>query len=400
MKKPFIILLAMVLCLFMTSCGTSSTADEKQEIQSLDVVICDAFSGRGFGTFDYQALSAETGLNVSAKNFLHDEAVLKILAGDTDIDIYFFDATSVRILREQGIYIPIESEIVSEFVDGCFDYLQDYSYEGNNLVMMPICSAVSAVTVPKSTIAETEMTAADIDSSDEYLSFARNYNGDRVAYTNGSALFSFFEIQYNEYCCDFENKSFDYNTELYKSLYEKFLGGYLRHAQYPGAMEGFVHNVVNEGGDDSEYALMNLSLFDTNLSDRYFEEWRAFPVPRISEKVESNYVGARFAVINPYSNNKAAALKVLETIASDYYEYADYLADSSLLFREPSLYSESYHKDSDIFNDYFEIAKNGFISDYQVPSFHNDIDEYQNGRITLDEAIAMYQREVEIWLNE
>ncbi len=400
MKKPFIILLTLVLCLFMASCDTSPTVDEEQEVQSLNIVINDAFSGQGFGSFDYRALSAKTGLNVSAKNFLHDEAVLKIMAGDTDVDIYFFDAASVRILRNQGIYVPIESEIISEFVDNCFDYLQDYSYVGDELALMPICSAVSAVTVPKSAITETGMTASDIEYTDGYLSFARNYGGDRIAYTNGSSLFGFLEMQYNKYYCDFENKSFDYNTELYKSIYEQFLGGYLRHAQYPGAMEGFTHNIMTDNDDDSESALINMGMFDINMPSRFFEEWRAFPIPKISDKVESNYVSARFAFINPYSNNKAAALKVLETIALDYYEYADYLSDSSLLFKKPDMYPESYHKDSDIFNDYFEMAKNGFVSDYQVPSFHNDIEEYQNGRATLDEAIAMYQREVEIWLNE
>ena len=55
---------------------------------------------------------------------------------------------------------------------------------------------------------------------------------------------------------------------------------------------------------------------------------------------------------------------------------------------------------SDVFRDIHGIAENGFILDFSAPSQHSDVEEYQNGRATLDEAIKMYQREVDIWLKE
>lgn len=72
----------------------------------------------------------------------------------------------------------------------------------------------------------------------------------------------------------------------------------------------------------------------------------------------------------------------------------------SIIRSEISEYPNKYKPESELFNDYYNIAKNGFINDYSLFTAHNDIDDYQNGTITLDEAVEMYQREVDIWLNE
>ena len=50
------------------------------------------------------------------------------------------------------------------------------------------------------------------------------------------------------------------------------------------------------------------------------QEFMTFPVPKYDEKVEKNMLSvASFAYINPYSENKEAAVKLLETIAENYY---------------------------------------------------------------------------------
>ena len=90
---------------------------------------------------------------------------------------------------------------------------------------------------------------------------------------------------------------------------------------------------------------------------------------------------------------------MLEELAANYFDYLG-VYKCTYLFEDESCYPENYLPESQLFADIYNICKNGYISAYQVNTVHGDIEEYQNGKITLDKAIEMYQREVDIWLNE
>ena len=208
-------------------------------------------------------------------------------------------------------------------------------------------------------------------------------------------------------------------TEEYFDLYEKMLGGYLRNGQTPGAPEGFEHSITGDYSNNSEKALCTFGYYSdaeyfsdnrlntdpdvylTQGSADFFDKWRAFPIPKISEKITYCSVGMSVAIINPASENKEAALKVLETIAENYFDTARGVK-YSFLFADRSAYPEYYHTGSDIFNDYYEIFSNGVVSTLSVDiaTSRPEIDDYQAGKLTLEEAVAEYQRQVDIWLNE
>ena len=138
----------------------------------------------------------------------------------------------------------------------------------------------------------------------------------------------------------------------------------------------------------------------TSGSTDFFEKWRAFPIPKISEDVISGIGGGTYALINPYSENKEAALKVLELLASDYFKYTGNTL-SGFMYEDKSMYPESYHPDSEIFNDFLNIIDDNTTMAYYTFSVQRlDIDDYQAGKLTLEEAVAEYQRQVDIWLNE
>ena len=409
---PIIVL--MVSCSGDSGTGHQSSFADSDSHPDQEVVINSNFLP-GITEFEFEAISQATGIKISTTNYLIDEFFIKILAGDSDVDIYFVRPTEIRLLCEQGIYYPFESEIISDFNDRCFDYLKDCCDVEGQTVYMPISNSVTAVLMPKAAIEETGMEYSDIEYLDGYLEFARSYEGDRIAFTNGALLFFELESQYQHYYCDFANKQIDYMTPEYLELYEKMLSGYLRYAQEPGAPEGFTHTLSGISSN-SNLALMSYGLYSNYASfnekndgtddvvdatgpSSFFDKWRAFPVPKVSSKVTSTDVSATYAMINPYSDNKEAALKVLEEIATNYYDYAASYR-FSFMFKDIAAYPEHYHPDSEIFNDFFNIVSNGFIFPYQVITSHPDIEEYQNGRATLEEAVAMYQREVEMWLNE
>ncbi len=366
------------------------------------------------GVFNYSTLSNLSGIKCKPKNNKDDNALLKIMAGDTDVDIYILDYSTVQKLIEKGIYMPIDSDVIREFNEGCFDYINDCTYtDSGELVLMPIFADFPAIVYPQAAAEELGFTKDDLKYYDNFIEVIKdNYGGQRIAFTTGSILFNEMEFQYDNYYCDFANKQFDYMTDEYKKLYST-LEGWQRYGDpFSGEVSTvpkyFLNKVTNaELLTDQN----NVLLFNTYLSNAYNDivgymserndvsGWRAAPIPRISEKVTGNRTMVTFAFVNPYSERKDEAVKVLETVADNYFKCLSG-SQYSLIRKDLTEYPDSYYPDSELFNDFYEIAKNGAVYQTGLGGTHNDIEEYQNGRITLDEAIAMYQREVEIWLNE
>src|SRR5699024_5189165 len=143
----------------------------------------------------------------------------------------------------------------------------------------------------------------DIEYLDDFLEFVRNYDGDRIAYTNSSLLFDYLEYQYEAYYCDYDNKEANFETPLYMHIYEEIWGGWQDPKDGVGATIGFEHNLTGDYSNNSEKALCTFGSYSSaeNFTDKrlntdpnvymtsgstdFFEKWRAFPIPKISEDV-------------------------------------------------------------------------------------------------------------------
>lgn len=366
------------------------------------------------GVFNYNTLSSQSGIKCKPRNNQDDNVLLKIMAGDTDVDIYILGYSTVQKLIEKGIYTPIDSDVIRGFNEGCFDYINDCTYtDSGEPVIMPIFANFPAIVYPQAAADELGFTKDDLLYYDDFIEVVKNnYGGQRNAFTAGSLLFSEMEFQYDNYYCDFANKQADYVTDEYKKLYST-LEGWQRYGDpFSGEVSTVPHYFLNKVTNAELLTDQNnVLLFNTYLSSVYGDVmgymserndvsgWRASPIPRISEKVTGNRATVTFAFINPYSERKDDAIKVLETIAENYYKCISN-SQYSMIREDTAEYPDRYYPDSELFNDFYEIAKNGAVYQTGLGGTHNDIEEYQNGRATLDEAIAMYQREVEIWLNE
>ena len=430
MKIKRLLCLALVpIIVLMSSCSGGKenqavTQSTEAEVDYSGVVLTvqDTTAGNdfvtGLGMLDYQAITQETGIRFRSKSYLPDETKLKMLAGDDDIDIYFVHVSELHYIIDSGFYTHMESQIITDYINSCRDILQDYSVVDDKISFMPVAFNTSAILIPKSAIEETGVTAQDIEYLDDFLEFVRNYDGDRIAYTNSSSLFSNLEGQYKSVYCDFENKEANFETPLYMHIYEEIWGGWQDPKDGVGATIGFEHNLSGDYSNNSEKALCTYgsyidaenftdkrlntdpNVYMTSGSTDFFEKWRAFPIPKISEDVISGIGGGTYALINPYSENKEAALKVLELLASDYFKYTGNTL-SGFMYEDKSMYPESYHPDSEIFNDFLNIIDDNTTMAYYTFSVQRlDIDDYQAGKLTLEEAVAEYQRQVDIWLNE
>ena len=429
-NKKLICLILAFLLILMTSCSSGGreqpnvTQSPEEDIDYSGVVLTvqDTMAGNdfvtGLGELNYQVITQETGIRFRSKCYLPDEIILKMLAGDDDIDIYFISNSQLHNVIDCGFYTFIESEIIDNYISQCRDILQEYSTVDGKTAFMPVGTNTAAILIPKSAIEETGVTAEDIEYLDDFLAFVRNYDGDRIAYTNSSSIFDYFESQYEMFYCDYENKEANFETPLYMHIYEEIWGGWQDSDGKIGATLGFEHNLSGDYSNNSEHALCTFGYYSNaeNFTDErlnsdpdvyktagstdFFEKWRAFPIPKISEDVTCNADGGSYAIINPYSKNKEAALKVLELLASDYFKYSGN-AFSGFVYEDKAMYPESYHPDSEIFNDFLNIINsNNKIAYYTFSVQRLDIDDYQAGKLTLEEAVAEYQRQVDIWLNE
>ena len=430
MKIKRLLCLALVpMIVLMSSCSGGKenqavTQSTEAEVDYSGVVLTvqDTLAGNdfvtGLGELNYQVITQETGIRFRSKCYLPDEIILKMLAGDDDIDIYFISNSQLHNVIDCGFYTIIESEIIDNYISQCRDILQEYSTVDGKTAFVPVSSGASAILIPKSAIEETGVTAQDIEYLDDFLEFVRNYDGDRIAYTNSSLLFDYLEYQYEAYYCDYDNKEANFETPLYMHIYEEIWGGWQDSDGKIGATLGFEHNLSGDYSNNSEKALCTFgsyidaenftdkrlntdpNVYMTSGSTDFFEKWRAFPIPKISEDVISGIGGGTYALINPYSENKEAALKVLELLASDYFKYTGNTL-SGFMYEDKSMYPESYHPDSEIFNDFLNIIDDNTTMAYYTFSVQRlDIDDYQAGKLTLEEAVAEYQRQVDIWLNE
>ena len=156
----------------------------------------------GVGQLNYQSLFMDTDIKFRSTNYSMDETRLKLLAGDSDIDIYIISASEIPSFIENGFYTPFESEVIDEYISQCHEMLQEYSYIDGKAAFVPVLLSIPAILIPKSAIEETGVKYSDIEYLDGYLEFARSYEGERIAYTGSTLLFSFLQEQHELYYCD------------------------------------------------------------------------------------------------------------------------------------------------------------------------------------------------------
>lgn len=430
MKRLLAIILAMLL---LVSCGANQDGPKPTVTNDATVTSTwdNTFEGTEYSTqksdpskptladvslasdyyIDYDIIADGTGLEIEGKVLNAGDSLLKIMAGDLDVDVYFIAATTARLLKEQGVYTKMTSDKIIDFNNSCFDYIRDLTLDDDgNTYLMPIMSYNSALVYPEKALIEAGISPESLEYYDSFMKAVREYSGSRKKYITGMGFFGVLDNQYQNYYCDFKNKKFDYNTDVYKNIYG-FLDGWVTNSPNPTppyfSERSFMSDDYLRADDilfdlQTDYSTYAVGLIENEFATADFEydinEWRAVHQPYISEKVDKNLTNVVFAYINPNSTKIDNAIKVLEYIADNPFDAMG--RKYSFILKDKSAYPESYRPDSTLFNDFYKIAENGFINEYVVPSARPDIDDYQRGKTTMDKAIKAYEREVEMWLNE
>lgn len=362
-----------------------------------------------------EALARYTDANLSYTYLSEDEIALKILAGDDDADVYFISASLAGKLLDKNIYTPIESDIIKDFNESCFDYINEACFAKNgDMALMPISNYVYGIVYPIVSFEEADVTEEELLYYEYLMDCVRNKSADKHAFQFGNVIYDSLLMQYAEYYCDFENGEFDFTSDIFKGFFTELCTYYPDYDSWEPY--GFTHPLTYDPEVDPELigkeesaqysddlTFMSISFYNyyyyAIYCPTFFEEWRAIPMPRLSQDVTANYVELEFAIINPYSKNKEAAEKLLEDIATNYMSVRGGQAVYSFLLEDRSAYSSDYHPESQVFNDFYDIAKDGFIFCYEIDSAVI-CDNYSRGLISAEEALEELQRQVNISLNE
>ena len=112
--------------------------------------------------------------------FTDENRTLKILAGDKDIDIYFFFHDDAKYILDNNLVSPIDSDIIDEFNSKTFDCLQDICVDkSGNTIMMPLEYSIFSLFVPKQAVEELGLTAQDIEYWEDFYNYLTDYTGPR-----------------------------------------------------------------------------------------------------------------------------------------------------------------------------------------------------------------------------
>ena len=374
----------------------------------------------------FSRAAALSGLGARFAQYGPADVSVKIMAGDKDVDIYVVTAMYLNDLIGRGLCLPMKSDIIDGFNAECFDYISELCRDENgSTVAMPIGNEPSMILYPVQAAEEVGFTREDIAYMEDFHRLVENYGGERVSYASWAGPIYNYLTQYNCFVCDFKNKKADYDTELFREIYGMFGGWNLNSYALDGTLpapKGFVNpNSVDNPNVSRTILDSQSTLFLTDTTEYYtlkwistpdpfaegapkfdINDWRAAHIPWISKDVGKNLSSPIYAVVNPYSEHFDEAVKALEYIAENFYSSVDpYLNGSPFLKKDISDYPESYMPDTQIFKDVFEIAENGCVA--LAPSVLGSTDDfinYQSGRVSLDEAIEIYSRQIDAYLNE
>ncbi len=354
-----------------------------------------------------------------------DAVIAELMAGNPDVDIYLLPhgwALTQR-LKELGIYVPLNgSETISGYMGKCFGYIQDAATnENGDIWMIPIYESCQMTWYIPENIQKFDITPEDLTSLDSYIAVLERLHdkmGEYHYYNNADIFWlecdSRYEVNYNNY----ETGEVRFDTELYRGLadffwsgWERYGSAYANHPLFFMALQQTRDSVTTLGEtpdfDRDSVIFKTISISEhlistakvgSNKFRKLLEGWRVLPFPNLQSDSEQAVIKMMYAMVNPYSRQQEAAIEYLEVMLENQADVVEWPA----FFREDMAYYEQYYDVSvPAFQDLYGIFRNADV--YYGHSWDTSTDyivEYQQGLISLDEAIERRQRHAVMGLEE
>ena len=347
----------------------------------------------------------DNGYLVKKKEVESEEYTLKVLARDTDFDMYILDTRS-RIsynMKEKGAFYALNDvEGVQEYLDACFPYLKESAMnEDGDIWMIPIGNAVSILGYHR---IYSETKGVDLDSMDylEFLNFVEEVETEHSEEGSISTHVMVEEL-FKQYLSVYDT----FDTDVFRDYAKK-----MRQIEENVGTLYMLENYINSvrpttiiGVTDTVYTEEQLNqipnyFYDYDLymkgCSNYIERLGSSDmigvtgVPNIT-KGGKNGASVTFLCVNPQSKN----LKVTLDYISDLCKYM-LKQENTFLLKDEEMYT-----DVPFVKECYDVYKNGtvfFFMDSDV--YWNPFWDYIEGEMELEEMIEEIERKRSIYVGE
>lgn len=313
-----------------------------------------------------------------------DEFALKVLAQDSDFDLYFLesrDDTSYNLMKN-GVFYPLnEVEGVKEYIDSCFPNVRELAYnEDGDIWMLPIRMGVNTIHYHKEFC---EAAGVDYNRMNygEFLDFVLQTEKENPEL----GWYTFYLLQEDFFGQYFQcQESFD--TELFREYAKKIRRFY---EELEGKLTGnpdLMQDTYYYGSSVSD------DLIGLYVKEGAFDlsPYGVVSVPLMQEHIRPQGT-ITFLAVNPESDNLKDTLEYIS-------EYAKYLSqqEDSFLLEDTSTYG-----DAPIIQAVYEIYRQAYIRfDMDAEIYQTLFWDYVEGKVELEDAIAEMERRRNIYLGE
>ena len=332
-----------------------------------------------------------------------EEYALKVLARDSDFDVYLLssrDDISYNLKEKGAFYTLNEVSGVIEYLDACFPYLKEAATNGDgDIWMIPVEVTTTALTYHKeySTMREVDLSKMNFS---EFLTLVEQVETKETEKGNISTymLVENLFFQYLEVYDSFDTEAFRQYAKQVKQIHEN--AGTLKMDQaYIYAASTGVHYV----GTDRTYTQEQLEKIPYFLYDIQLEPLSddveclgssdmigVSTMPKMSKDM-GNIGTVTFLAVNPEANNLEFTLEYISA-------FCKYMMNQRDTF---ILVDETLYTDVPFLKEYYEVYKDGTVA-FQMDRdiYWNDFWAYLDGELELEEMIQEIERKLQIYVGE
>ncbi|MCL2665576.1 MAG: hypothetical protein FWE82_08185 [Defluviitaleaceae bacterium] len=382
-----------------------------------NVVISATMYNRFFAAEKIKEQSGIDAIFVSQPSlyYQYQEFLTSIMAGNEDIDIYILllqENVSSAIRDQHGFFPLTDSVPVQDYLNSCFDWVGDAARtKDGEIWMLPLFYSAPVLWGVEKNMERFGIKRDDVVLLDGYIDAMERFNlvrGNYASYTvTLGSMAHYWLVQHELVSGGNVDGKVNFMTEAFARNFEKIYAGWFTNGnpfEYEGQHPVLGRTIVKNTPEtyETEFTVFNYmssSLFMNDVRGGV-TNWRALPAPRVSENVKHNYVYCVYAVVNPVGKNKDLAVAYLEAMARD---MLGAVTAPVYVIEDLAAYDGYVDMTIPVYRDLYEIFKNGrpisnsFIAQANLLFI---IQDYQGGRLDLDEAVNEIQRMADYWYNE
>ena len=417
---------SMEICSLNTADGTISNGEtaRSRSISESELVI--GLNSSKSLPFGLKGIGSDAGIRVEtyespipADIEFEKDLLLKLMAGDSDIDIYILYATEpyAKKLALDGVCYPLDkSSFLSENNELFFDNISDSFKTGSGHIWgLPLSTDINIIAAFENNMRRAGLTDEIFTDYFSMLEALKNRDNTEGVFIWGVDYGTCLLTNYITNSIK-EGKSVNFDNDLFKTYFESMWDGWkingdrgyannpylgiARKETGSGASLKYISAVENATYMDPETALFHMvsekDVFCGKLSSS--ENMSFYPLPMLSKEFKTTISLNMIAVINPKGKNIDKALKYMESLA-------DYLRKSGtlgIIYKDIGSYGGSYDTSSDIFRTIYDINRDAIVTDHGMINdlLTNEIMSYQHKNIDLTTAIRSMQRKEDSYRNE